>query len=279
MKSIPAAIALLSFSLAITACEAPPVDRTGRLLAMAGEEAGGISNSLDRFTRQLNIADTQLRTQRKADADKTLALARDTLKGAKKEEFDDFHRIAAWTAISQLARGADDKDMALKASDQAQAALNDVQPPAERPQYVQSLAWELAELRGKPAAIELLESGSAWAAEIKDSNVRRYALLTFAEQLLSYDAFDNARNTLRRDPDASWRTDAFLALANQNTYYMEAGYARLGGIPGATGAASGGRGGAAGAGTNPSVGSLSQQAQTANFNKDVRFENAFKQGR
>jgi hypothetical protein len=201
-------LALLAAAL-LTACEAPPLDRAGRLLTMASEEASSISNSLDRFSRQLNIADTQLRTLRKTDADKTLGLASDTLQKARKEEFDDFHRIAAWTAISQLARAADDKDMAIKASDLAQAALNDVQPPAERPQYVQSLAWELAELKGKPAAIELLGSGSAWAAEIKDSNVRRFALLTFAEQLLTYDAFDNARTTLRHDPDPSWRTDAF----------------------------------------------------------------------
>ncbi len=36
----------------------------------------------------------QLRTQRKEDAAKTLALARDTLKESKKTDFDDFHRIA-----------------------------------------------------------------------------------------------------------------------------------------------------------------------------------------
>src|SRR5207244_2079361 len=94
------------------------------------------------------------------------------------------------------------------------AALNDVQPAAERPQYVLSLAGELAELRGNAAAVELLDSGSTWAADIRDANVRRAALVAFADRLISLDAYENARTALRKDPDPAWRTDTFLALAN-----------------------------------------------------------------
>src|SRR3954470_15895065 len=102
LKSLP----LLLATLLLAACERPNTDRSARLLSMAAEEAANIPNTLDRFTRQLNIADTQLRTNRRQDADKSLLLARDTLASAKKEDFDDFHRIAGWTAISQLARTA-----------------------------------------------------------------------------------------------------------------------------------------------------------------------------
>ncbi len=258
-------------------CQSAPPDRSARLLGMAGEEAANIPNQLDRFTRQLNIAYTQLRAGHNADADKTLALARDTLKGAAKADLDDLHRIAGWTAISQLSRRAGDREMALAASDHALATLNDVQPLTERPQYVLSLSWELADLRGKQAAIELLESGSAWAAEIKEQGTRRMALMIFARQLIAFDAFENARNTLHRDPDAAWRTDMFLALAHENvTYgnYVSANGAMPGGMMAASGGGGGGRGGG-GSGTFSRA--ESTPSSSSSWNKDVRFESVFKQ--
>jgi hypothetical protein len=256
-------------------------DRAGRLLTMAGEEAANISNSLDRFSRQLNIAYTQLRTDRKPDSVKTLLLARDTLNGAKKDDFDDFHRIAAWTAISQLSRQAGDRDLALKSSDNALAALNDVKPASERPQYVLSLAGELAELRGKPAAIELLDSGGTWAADIRDPGTRRTALVAFADRLINYDAYDDARKMLRQDPDASWRTDTFLALAN--------GYSAVYGQMNAStnfrgiaqernvfAGAAGGRGGAMDAAKSTQT-EVQSNVGNLNFGKDVRFESVYQQ--
>jgi hypothetical protein len=266
---------LIVGGLMLGSCQSAPPDRSARLLGMAGEEAANIPNKLDRFTRQLNIADTQLRISRPIDAAKTLALARDTLNAAAKTDFDDFHRIAAWTAISQLSRQAGDRDMALKASDNAQAALNDVLPVTERPQYALSLSWELADLRGKQAAIELLESGSAWAAEIKEQRTRRLALMTFAQQLISLDAFENARNTLRRDPDAAWRTDMFLALANQNAGMPFNLRNSSNAGPGV--AVIGGRGGGGGRSFSASAASGQDTAGESNWNKDVRFESVFRQ--
>jgi len=270
MKTRYAAVMLIAAAMVGVSCERAAPDRAGRLLTMAGEEAASIPNALDRFTCQLNIADTQLRTDRKADAEKTLLLARDTLTGAKKEDFDDFHRIAAWTAISQLARAAGDRELALKSSDNALAALNDVQPVAQRPQYVLSLAGELANLRGKAEAIELLESGSAWAAEITDTPTRRLALVAFVDRLLSYDAFENARNTLRRDPDAYWRTATFLDLAKGNGYLAAAGASYANGSGTNAGRGGGGAGGA--------MLSFQQEMKSANtFGKDVRFESVYQQ--
>jgi hypothetical protein len=217
-------VSLLAATLLLAACKSSS-DRTGRLLSMAGEEAANILDKMDRFTRQLHIAETQLRTDRKPHAAKTLALAQDTLKASSKADFDDFHRIAAWTAISQLSRQAGDRDLALRSSDLALGALNDVQPAAERPQYVLSLAGELADLRGKEAAIELINSGGAWAAEIVEPVARRTALTAFTDRLLSYDAFESARTMLRRDPDPVWRTDMFLSLANTSPDAMNGAYA------------------------------------------------------
>jgi len=163
--------------LLVAACQkAPEVDRSGRLLMMASEEAANIPNKLDRLTRQLNIAYTQLNWNKPEDADKSLKLARVTLEASGKDDMDDFHRIAAWTSISQLSRQAKDKELAGAAADNALAALNDVKPAAQRPQYVLSLASELAELRGKDAAVELVVSGGGWAGEIMEPNARREAL-------------------------------------------------------------------------------------------------------
>src|SRR5205085_5798577 len=77
----------------LAACQSP-VDRTGRILTMAGEEAVSIPNKQDRFKHQLNIADILLNSGRHPEADKMLLLARDTLNDANKTEIDDFHRIA-----------------------------------------------------------------------------------------------------------------------------------------------------------------------------------------
>ncbi len=263
--------ATLLMATLVAGCEKSAVDRSGRLLTMAGEEAAGISNKLDRFTRQLNIADTQLRTNRTADAGKTLLLARDTVTAANKSDFDDFHRIAAWTSISQLARRAGDRDLALQSSDLALAALNDVQPEAERPLYVLSLAGELADLRDKNAAIELVNSGGEWAAKIVEPNARRTALVAFADRLLSYEAYENARTMLRRDPDPVWRTDTFLALANTSAGYYNTAYARSGGRGGA---------GGAGGGNYDTMRQLQAERTTPaapSYGKDVRFEQVFQQ--
>jgi len=274
---------LLLASLLLAACSQPPsTDRAAHLLSMAAEEAANIPNTLDRFTRQLNIADTQLRTNRKTDAAKTLSLARDTLTTAKKEDFDDFHRIAGWTAISQLARSAEDRTLATKSADLALAALNDVKPETDRPQYVLSLAAELADLNGKPAAIELLNSGAGWATEIHDIATRRAALVAFTDALLNYDAFENARTALRHDPDAAWRTDTFLALANETAIIApipDAHYADR-----ATAAAeskqrestAGGRGAAA-ASAAPINSQSANHTTNAQFGKDVRFQNVYQQ--
>ena len=73
MKTTPLALSLLVAALLVASCgktEVPQSDRAGRLLSMAAEEAANIPVVLDRFTRQLNIADTQLRTSRQADAAK-----------------------------------------------------------------------------------------------------------------------------------------------------------------------------------------------------------------
>jgi hypothetical protein len=279
MKTLPIALALLAASLFLFACEKPAVDRAGRLLAMAGEEAAAIPNKLDRFTRQLNIADTLLRTNRKSEAIKTLSLARDTLKeSAKSPEFDDFHRIAGWTAISQLSRLAGDRELALQTSDLAQAALNDVQPVTERPQYVLSLAGELADLRGNAAAIELVNSGGAWAAQIVEPNARRIALRAFTDRLLSYDAYENAQAMLRRDPDPVWRTDTLVTLANSNPGNFNQAYAQAPRV-----AMAGGRGGGMGGGrgtaaASPAQDSMNVEINTPSFGKDVRYENVFQQG-
>ena len=261
MKTARATFSVLTMALLLASCGKPPaVDRAGRLLSMAGEEAASIQNKMDRFTRQLHIAETQLRTDRKPDAAKTLALAQETLKVSNKEDFDDFHRIAGWTSISQLSRQSGDRELAIKASDLALAALNDVQPATERPLYVLSLASELADLRGKDAAVELVNSGGAWAAQIIEPAARRAAITAFTDRLLSYEDFENARTMLRRDPDPVWRTDMFLSLANTPTNVPNAGFAQVGG-----------RGGAGEAKMAASPAASFNQS----YGRDVRYENVY----
>jgi hypothetical protein len=255
----------------IVGCGPAAQDRSGRLLAMAAQEAAQISSSLNRFTRQLNIADTQIRTGRKADAIASLALARDTLASAEDKSFDSLRRIAGWTSLAQLSRAAGDRDMALKAADQALASLNDVTPVAERAQYVLSLATELERVRGKEDAVELLISGGTWAGEIMHPAERRTALTAFAYRLTSYEAYDAARRVLRVDADAAWRADTFLAMAR--------GYDTSGKLYDAlpSVARGGGRGGAGAASPEQVSASMIPAPASVNFGKDVSYESNFQQ--
>jgi len=276
-------------ALAVAGCSKPPVDdRATRVLDLAAQEAANIPQRMDRFARQLNIADTQVRRGQSESARKTLALVQETLVGAKKEEFDDFHRIAAWTSISQIARRAGDKGMATKAADNALATLNDVDPVEQRPQYVASLSEELDALRGHAAAIELLNTGASWAAQLSDANVRRFALYTFADRLIQLDGYDNAKTALEHDPDAAWRTDALMALADQAQGIQEPRFAAVaanaeaapaapGRGGGAGGFSGGGGGGGFGGATGGRGGRMSAVPSVQGFNKDVHFENVYKQ--
>ena len=70
-----------------------------------------------------------------------------------------------------------------------------------------SLAGELADLRDKNAAIELVNSGGEWAAKIVEPNARRTALVAFADRLLAAGASVNYA-------DNYVQTALFLAAEN-----------------------------------------------------------------
>lgn len=190
------------------------VDRSGKMLTMAAEEAMFVDNLDMRLARQLNIADLQNKTNRKTDAAHTLQLAKDTLSSAEaRKQLTEFRRIAGWTSISELARAADDKSLANAACNEALETLYSVKPEAARAEYVLSLSEEVKELRGNVEAGRLLVKGGEWAGTIPDKTVRRQALSAFANQLMMFDQFEEARTVLRNDSDAAWRVDVLTASA------------------------------------------------------------------
>lgn len=198
----------------IAACARPTSDRSGRMLLMAAEEAGFITNTHDRLTRQLNIADVQNRTNRKTDAAKTLDLARETLRTKEAlAQLTEVQRLSGWTSICELARTADDKTLAGKALDEALEVLYSMKPEASRAQYVLSLSEVVTDLRGKGEAARLLVKGGEWAGKIEDIGMRRFALTTFSQKLLADEQYEDARTVLRHEADAAWRADTLTGLA------------------------------------------------------------------
>src|ERR1035437_5929127 len=61
----------MMMGLCLADCSTPNMGRSGRLLTMAGEEAGLITNLSDRLTRQLNIADLPIPMGPKGGGEKT----------------------------------------------------------------------------------------------------------------------------------------------------------------------------------------------------------------
>ncbi len=269
---------LMLVALSLSTCSSPPTTtRSGRLLTMAAEEAGYITDLSDRLTRQLNISDLQIQLGQKAEALKTLALATDTLKveeagattkeGAEakpeKKTLDEFGRIAGWTSVAELLHSAGNDTTAVDAYMNAVEALNSVQPEVKRAQYVLSLSQVAFVLRGKEEAGQLLVKGGEWASKIPDVNTRRFALTSFTTALVGYDDLDAARKVMRNEPDAAWRADTFSAMARQ-TQVIEAQRLAAGEMSAAKSMAA-----------SPALPYGSKEA--GGFNKDVRYNARYRQ--
>ena len=191
----------------------PPPDRHARLLTLAAGEAGQIADADDRLRRQLNLAYDELDDNNRAEARGILSAAAQTLRSAKPGQLSPRTLIAGWVSISELSRQADDPATANGACDQAVATLRSLDPVALRPEYVVGVATEVRELRGKPAAAQLLTESVAWAREIPDVHHRRAGLREIADATFTCDDYAAGLAALRTDPDAGWRSDTLELLA------------------------------------------------------------------
>jgi len=250
----------------VMGCGGGDASRSGRLLTMAAEEAGFIDSLQDRLTRQLNVADMQNQMGEKGEAVKTLKLAMTTLKAEDSEKkMDDFRRIAGWTSVAQLSHRAGDDGLGWKAYVEAVEVLNSVKPESKRAAYVLSLSQVAFELKGKEEAGRLLVSGGTWAVKIDDVATRRFALTTFAQQLVTYDNLDDARIVMRNELDAAWRADTLAAMARNimvaEARRKESTDARFNSFAGAR---------------SPAASSL-EERESASFNIDVQYEGNYKQ--
>jgi hypothetical protein len=201
-----------------------------RILHMAGEEAGQITNPTARLTRQLNVAYRQIENRRKTDARATLAGARQTMESVHdasvhdQPPLSDHDRLAGWISISELSREAEDTGLANVALDRALAHLDRVEPPTARCDYVPGIAREVRQLRGDAAGARLLVRAGEWAVKIAERPTRRAAFVAFAEELFRCNDYESARQMLRRDEDASWRSDALTAISDGGRYGAVAVY-------------------------------------------------------
>ncbi|HEY8665334.1 MAG TPA: hypothetical protein VIL86_01655 [Tepidisphaeraceae bacterium] len=255
-------LALLA-ALFLVGCSNAGQGRTERLIALASAEAAGIPNVKDRFTRQLNIAELQLRNGDKRGARGTLGQAAGTIKTQDDKQLDAFTQLAGWVSISQLSRGADDKTAASAAIEQALAVLHGIEPASERCQYVVSLAREVRVIRGDVASVKLINEAGPWVASIKEQAERRRALMAFADELFTAEDYSAGQAMLHNDSDAAWRSDTLIAMAYNPAKYYQA----HGGIF----AAGANRSPMA---TEPAGGSYSG---TSSFGKSLDYESNFKQ--
>jgi hypothetical protein len=182
---------------------------------MAGDEAGLIVAPKDKLTRQLNIANREAQTGKPAEARATLAMARQTLENAEKNAFNNQQRLAGWISLSELSRKTDDKAFANSALDQALKTLNELTPQQARCEYVLGVEHELRELRGDNEAAKLLATAGDWATSLLEPSTRRAAFLDYAGELFECNDYEGARNLLRKDQDAAWRSDSLMAISDR----------------------------------------------------------------
>lgn len=186
-----------------------------RILRMAGDEAGLITAPKDKLTRQLNVANREAETGKPTEARATLALARQTLENAKKEDFNNQQRLAGWISLSELSRRVDDKTFANSALDQALQTLKELTPQQARCEYVLGVEHELRELRGDAEAAKMLATAGDWATTLIEPSTRRAAFLDYAGELFECNDYEGARTLLRKDNDAAWRADSLMAISDR----------------------------------------------------------------
>ncbi len=227
------AVALIAAALA--GCAAPPatVDRHAKLLSLAADEAGRVTDPQSRLRRQLNLADRQLDDDRTNDARQTLAAAGQTLRETPPAALPPRIRIAGWVSISELSRRAEDTATADGACDQGVATTRGLTPTTERAEYAVGVATEVRELHGKPAAAALLVESAGWAKPIPSTNRRREAMAEIAGAIFDCDDYPAGVAVVRSDPDPAWRSDTLMLLAGSSRQDWESQVGN-GAVPGST---------------------------------------------
>jgi len=210
-----ATFALLA-TIGLAGCASEPIDREGRLLTLAAQEAQQNSDPTERLTRQLNFAYRQLEHGKFTESRQSLAYAAQTLRDAKPDALKPQIRIAGWVSISELSRQNKDLPTAQTACDQAVTTLTSLPTVSQRPDFVIGVSSEVEALQGKPAAAKLLEQSAPWIKEIHGVPMRRAALVAISDAIFNCDDFDGGLALLRTDTDATWRSDALSMLADRD---------------------------------------------------------------
>lgn len=212
-------------ALALHGCDTPPrltgtlnvtEQRSRQLTALAAQEAGLIEDIDARLTRQLNLADMQIRRDWPADARTTLTGARSTLESEEASKLNDHARISGWVSVSELSREVKDMATARAACEGAEQAVRTIEDPAVRCEYVMGVANERQYIDGAPVAARLLTEAGPWTQSIDHVERRRQAVVGFASALFNLDDFAAGQQMLRHEPDPAWRSDTLIGLASMD---------------------------------------------------------------
>jgi hypothetical protein len=179
---------------------------------MAAEEASQVDSVKLRLKQQLHIAEIQIHRNAYSGARLSLARAWVTLE-AGQEQIDPHTRLAGWVSISELSRGANDRDTAAEACRQAREALLNLPEEDQRCQYVLDLAHEIRAVFGRRRAVELIAQAGPWARQINPQSDRREVYVAFADRLFDYEAYEAGREVLTQDPEPYWRSDTLVQLS------------------------------------------------------------------
>jgi hypothetical protein len=207
-------------ALAFGAGCAPRDTRFQQLTELATTEVRELPNPVDRLAKFLQLANLQAWHDETAAARAARDDARQVLMQSDSSKLGMEPRLAGWISLAELSREARSLDDSRIAAGQAETLLHSLEPPHERVQYVQSLAREFEQTRGKEAAIALYTRSAEWAVGMDDLKKRRGAYQAIAGSLVALDEVDAAAEVVRRDDDRGWRADSFIALSRATPYEL-----------------------------------------------------------
>jgi len=192
--------------------------RSRQLVALAATEAAAIEDIDIRLTRLLNLADLQIQRDWSSDARSTLDDAAKTLASSDGQKLTSHARISGWVSIADLRRSTADSSGAISACDHAASAMNALEDPSLRCEYVMGIANQLQYLKGASAAAAILDLAGPWTRSIDDITRRRQAVVSFASALFSLDDFPAGQRMLRHEPNATWRSQTLQQLASLDQF-------------------------------------------------------------
>jgi hypothetical protein len=223
-------------------------DRDEKLLELAGAEAEKIPSLEKRLKQQFLLADVSFDHDHDDTGIAALEKATVLLRRTDKS-LNTITRLDGWLTVSELARRPENQALAEEAMTHVRSVLNSIKPSYHRLEFAQSVAREIQEVHGEPAAISFYRETLPWleaAMEREDAMKKkdhawtgipylasakfrrgcdtktwkpRTVVYAIARTLFYFDDFDTGKAALNLVDDPNWRSTSLVNMTRRNSKF------------------------------------------------------------